>query len=69
MSTRLVVARQTLSKSQDDAMTCAKKDEISTALFESVDEVVHRNGQVEALLEEAEQQICDDSIAKAVKDG
>ena len=69
MSLRLTVARDMLSKLQEDAMTCALKVEISVGLFESVDDVIHRNGHVEALLGKADPIMSDEFIAGVVKMG
>lgn len=69
MSLRLAVARDTLSKLQGDAMACVEKVEISTGFFESIDDIVHRNSQMEALLKQADEKMSDACIMKLVKTG
>ncbi len=69
MSFRVAAARDTLSRLQKDAMMCAEKVEISTGLFESVDDMLHRNSQVEATLKKAEEQMSDEQLEGLVRDG
>ena len=69
MSLRLAVARDTLSRLQKDAMTCVEKVGFSTGLFESVDDVLHRNSQVEALLRKADEKMSDECMVGVVKMG
>ncbi len=69
MSLRLGVARDTLSNLQKDAMTCVDKVDINAGLFESIDDVLHRNGQTETLLKGADRKISDECIMGVVKMG
>lgn len=69
MSLRLAVARDTLSRLQKDAMTCVEKVDISAGLFESVDDALRGNAQVESLIRKADETMSDDSIAEVVKMG
>ena len=66
---RLGAAREQLSKIQQDAMTCVENVEISTESFESVDNVLHRNGEAETLLRKAEEKMSDACIVEVVKMG
>ena len=69
MSLRLVVARDTLSKLQQDAMTCVENIELSTGLFESIDNILHRNSKVEALLGKAEEKMSEECMRGLVRMG
>ena len=69
MSLRLAEARDSLSKLQGDAMACVEKVEISTGVFESIDDIVRRNSQVEALLIQADEKMSDACIMELVKTG
>lgn len=69
MSLRVTVARETLSKLQQEAMNCIEKDEIIPELFESVDDALHRNNHVEALLKEVDERMSDQCIIGVVKTG
>lgn len=68
-SLKLAGAREALSKLHRDAMTCAEEVEISTELFASVDDVLHRNRDVEALLKNAEEKISEEYLGGLVKEG
>lgn len=68
-SLRLSGARDTLSKLHKDAMTCAEEVEISTDLFASVDDILCRNRDVEALLKNVEDKMPEESLTGLVKEG
>ena len=65
----LAVAHATLSKLQKDAMTCIETLDISTELFESVDDVLHQNSQVETLLKQADELMSDGSLVAVLSTG
>lgn len=69
LSLRLDTARVQLSQSQKDAVSCAEKLELSTGLFEAVDDVLHRNRVVETLLEQAKEMMSDERLVGPVKLG
>lgn len=50
-------------------MSCAEKLELSTGLFEAVDDVLHRNRVVETLLEQAKEMMSDERLVGPVKLG
>ena len=66
---KLAAARDVLFKLQKDAMTCVENVEISTGLFETVDDVLHRNNQVEESLRIADAKMSDESLGGVVKTG
>ena len=68
-SLRLAIARDMLSKLQKDATACVENVDMSTELFESVDEILQRNSQVEILLKKAEDKMSDESLLGVVKIG
>lgn len=69
MSSRLADARETLFKLQEEAMTCAENVEISSGSFESVDDALHRNGEVETLLKKAEETMSPEYMRGVVRMG
>ena len=68
-SLRLAIARDTLSKLRKDATACVENVDISTKLFESVDEVLQQNSQVQLLLKEADDKMTDENLLGVVKIG
>ena len=68
-SLKLAEVRGTLSRLQEDAIACAEKVEISTQLFEYVDDILCRNRDVEALLGKAEEKMSEHYLVGLVKDG
>lgn len=68
-SLKLADARDTLSKLHKDAMTCAEEVEISTELFASVDDVLHRNRDVETLLKNVEEKTSEEYLTDLVREG
>lgn len=69
MYLRLETAKESLSTLQQDVMTCIEKVEIDTGLLESVDDMLHRNSQVEALLKQAEEELSDECLQRLVREG
>ena len=69
LSLRLETAKELLSKLQEDTMTCIEKVDISQAVEKSVDDVLCRNGDVEALLLKAEGNMSDECVARVVETG
>ena len=69
MSLRLAVARDTLSKLQKDAMRCVDNAELGIEMFQTIDDVLHRNIQVETLLRSVEEKMSDECIEGVVKMG
>ena len=68
-SLKLADVRGTLSKLQEDAMSCAEYVDISTQLFESVDEVLGRIRDVDALLGKAEEKMSEGYLEGLIKEG
>lgn len=69
LSLRLAIARDTLSKLQKDATDCVENVDISTELFESVDDILQRNSQAEVLLKRFDNKMFDESLLGVVKIG
>ncbi|KAM0804320.1 hypothetical protein BDR22DRAFT_817972 [Usnea florida] len=66
---RLLASQETLSSLQTDSMAFIENVEVSVGAFESIDLALGRNGEAEALLNEAERQLSDGRLNELVKCG
>ena len=69
LSLRLETANALLSKLQQDAMSCIESVELVQDVDRSVDDVLCRNRDVEALLKKAEEKLSDEYLERVVKEG
>lgn len=69
LALRLDGAKGLLSGLQEDAMRCIENVEIDQGVDKSVDEILCRNRDVEALLEEAEDKMSEEHLTGLVREG
>ena len=69
LSLRLDNVKKLLSELQEDTMTCIENVDISQAVEKSVDDILCRNRDAEALLVKAEENMSDECVARVVEMG
>ena len=66
---RLGAAQESLTRLQKDGMACVENVEISIGVFESIDDILTRNREVESLLREAREEMSEDRLVGLVREG